>query len=781
MTLGKDVSNKRQGILLLRMPTSGRAMAANGRLNRSLSDTSVNRVQAVLQVLEAFRHSYVQSDQTLESTARPVVCFSGHMCGAGKTTLGKHFYQFLLRNRQYIRDKLGTMNFPGCRTSEEGLDTLYNGTLYVYLELGRFPKEGHRFEYVLHQKICETALSDFPSGNQLLSEVLPLVPKGPSGMVSKTFSSCKQKSPSPGQSSSNVYRLFFRLLRPLLVEPFVLCIVVGRCDAIVHPFSSDIVNDIVQQSRYGEETLREIIFPKTPQGIDWLSDIVWDIRVVRVGKDIVSNPKWKNLSKDELEKKPELFVSLPNMRPKTVAVFSSMLLPSALEITLRPEETYFSGMNLGLYSTYALDIASSFGFYYSYGESTDTFKLVYPKIVLKYLETRYDNTPVFRFISHLVSTTTPSNSPVSRELTFQVLFSLVLYFKLYFCSKLGEINIFQKTFIEDYRFDNVDYIERRKCIPLPQYVASFSSTVWGEATATGLTYHPNAWNLFYEDSYPEKMTFSPSQVTDSTQLVTFSSQEGPIVYLIGISLNCYHLAGQGVGLSLIKNETEKFLIPVAQQLDLKAKNMAIIQVIVSTKYTKEVTRQFTDHQNWTLNSGIYYENDNGHICLQSLSSPPACDSCNEWLIIPSRCQLVVCSATSWQSFLGREAYSELGEVFVNEDAIQSDSKLFPLSSTLTIGVERERNIRRSSHANAIQVEYTREAQVTGALKRCSFSEASMIERYTGSLRVLTPISFPYLKDQWLFSLGIEPQDVPIRLKVIGEYLNERENSDSLNL
>eukprot|EP00871_Galdieria_phlegrea_P000111 jgi/Galph1/10/GphlegSOOS_G66.1 len=176
-------------------------------------------------------------------------------------------------------------------------------------------------------------------------------------------------------------------------------------------------------------------------------------------------------------------------------------------------------------------------------------------------------------------------------------------------------------------------------------------------------------------------------MADSTQLVTFSSEQGPIVYLIGISLKCYHLAGQGIGLSHIKNETEKFLIPVAQQLDLEANNMAVIQVIVSTKYTKEVTRQFIDHQNWILNSGTY-ENDNGHICLQSLPSPPACDSSNEWLSIPQRCQLVVCSTTGLQSFLGTEAYSQLEQVFKNEDVIQSASKLAPVSSALTSWLQK---------------------------------------------------------------------------------------------
>eukprot|EP00871_Galdieria_phlegrea_P000633 jgi/Galph1/1570/GphlegSOOS_G261.1 len=114
--------------------------------------------------------------------------------------------------------------------------------------------------------------------------------------------------------------------------------------------------------------------------------------------------------------------------------------------------------------------------------------------------------------------------------------------------------------------------------------------------------------------------------------------------------------------------------------------MAVIQVIVSTKYTKEETRQFIDHQNWILNSGTY-ENDNG-LFLNVVN----------WLF---------CSTTGLQSFLGTEAYSQLEQVFKNEDVIQSASKLAPVSSALTswlqemlidepteqVGVEREKNIR----------------------------------------------------------------------------------------
>eukprot|EP00871_Galdieria_phlegrea_P001515 jgi/Galph1/2364/GphlegSOOS_G1082.1 len=128
-----------------------------------------------------------------------------------------------------------------------------------------------------------------------------------------------------------------------------------------------------------------------------------------------------------------------------VAVFSTMLLASALEIPLHTHGTHSYLMNLGSHSEYVLDIASHFGFYYTSDESSSTFTLVYPKIVLKYLETHYKQIPVFRFISHLFSTIIPSDSPVGGGLKLEILFS-----------------------------------------------------VSGDASTADTTYHPNAWNIFYD-------------------------------------------------------------------------------------------------------------------------------------------------------------------------------------------------------------------------------------------------------------------------------------------
>eukprot|EP00871_Galdieria_phlegrea_P003744 jgi/Galph1/4370/GphlegSOOS_G3003.1 len=818
-----------------------------------LASPLVNRQQAVLQVLEAFSDSYDNSDPTPGLAARPVVCFAGICMAPAKRPLA--FNEFLVINKEYISQARSEQRLPGCATPEESLDALYNKTLYVYLELGRFPKEGHRFEYVLYQKICETALSDFPNGSQLLSEVLPLVPQGPSQWLAKLFQVTNKrflfvcideigfvgdedffqfkdlKSPSRGQSSSNVY--------------------LGRCDAIVRrqedampsridlrflrldPFSSDIVKDIVQQSRYGKETLREIIFPKTPQGIDWLSEIVWDYTggvpiyvhyvLSELAKMFVSNPQWQDLSKEELREMPALFVSIPNMGPKTVAVFSSMLLASVLEIPLRPEETYFRGMNLGLYSTYALDIANSFGFYYSYGENPNTFKLVYPKIVLKYLEKYCGDIPMFRFISHLFASLSLYDSAVSRGMIFETLIAMALYLRLCFCQTLGDISIFQKTLVEDCMIKNTytNTIEEDPSLflpPPPQYVGSFSASVAEGRSSTGQTFNPNAWKEFF-DTYLSQQDgiFIPStqnsngpdlmlrvskqsasgtntQVltdddTDSMEEVNISRSKST-TYLIGISLKCYGTTGRRVGLPLIKEETEKFLIPVAQQLDLASDDIFAIQLIISTNYTNQVSRQFRDNQNWVLDSGIYNENANKEISFRSFSSSPPDSATKEWLTIPNRCQLVVCSTSNLKEFLGSAAYDKLQDIFSKVASHQRDTQweigLFTLSSTLSVwsqtmfrdnyaenkssAAKEERNVVATTDAK--QVEYTRQAQSAGASSSMDSSfdlrsfllrkvglEENRVNEYISKLPPLPVSSLKYASFQDLIEIGLKEEDV----------------------
>jgi hypothetical protein len=58
---------------------------------------------------------------------------------------------------------------------------------------------------------------------------------------------------------------------------------------------------------------------------------------------------------------------------------------------------------------------------------------------------------------------------------------------------------------------------------------------------------------------------------------------------------------------MIKEEVDKFLVPVSSQLKLEKNDIWAIQLVVSTSYNNEVSSHFTDKRNWIMNTGVYYE------------------------------------------------------------------------------------------------------------------------------------------------------------------------------
>eukprot|EP00871_Galdieria_phlegrea_P000500 jgi/Galph1/1450/GphlegSOOS_G10.1 len=351
-----------------------------------------------------------------------------------------------------------------------------------------------------------------------------------------------------------------------------------------------------------------------------------------------------------------------------------MLLVSVLGIPIHQEETYYGGIKLGAYSKYALDIASNYGFYYS--QENKTFKLVYPKIVLNYLEKCHSGIVVFGFINHLVSSMSLYGAPVTRGIVFEILIALLLYLRLCFCSRLSMISIFRKTWVEDFEIRGDGSMRMRRY--RPSYVASFSSSVSGDISSTGQTFHPSAWKAFF-DTYLSKedgifIPVTPQsrgpdlivRISKQAETETNNPSSTPLnknrqepIYVIGISLKCYRMDRGGIGRSQIKEEVEKFLIPISKDIDLEEQNVFAIQLIISTNYTEQVSKQFTDNQNWVLNSGIYYEQDNRELNVRPHNAPPLRGAVSQWLSIPDRCQLVVCSTETLKTFLGSDAYKEL--------------------------------------------------------------------------------------------------------------------------
>eukprot|EP00871_Galdieria_phlegrea_P004847 jgi/Galph1/5363/GphlegSOOS_G4039.1 len=374
----------------------------------------VSRKEAVVQVLRAFRGSfeYMNGDPMEAGNPRPVICFAGHMHGSGKTTFGMHFHEFLVMNREFVKNQRVDILLPGSPTLEDGLNALCDETIYVYLDLREFPTEGEYFDIVLYERICKYALSGYPNKEELLGQVGPPISQCVSKWLKKLLQVTKKKylfvciDEIGCLGEPNMYVFF--LLRPLLCIPRVLCLVTGRTGHIIQqvddagasrlrlkllkldPFSLEATHAFIQHAMYKNISFQNILFPGNPQGMDYFSRIVWEytsgvpihVRHVlsRLAENRLSNLEWKDLSEAELRKKVEtivpewrLFVDPLHRRSDTIGVFSSLLFANVFEIPVEVGKTYFECSKLGAcYVDYALDVASNFGLYYSQGDRKDT-------------------------------------------------------------------------------------------------------------------------------------------------------------------------------------------------------------------------------------------------------------------------------------------------------------------------------------------------------------------------------------------------------------------------
>ncbi|GJQ15548.1 hypothetical protein GpartN1_g7339.t1 [Galdieria partita] len=783
----------------------------------------VNRESAVLQVLESFLLSYPLEQDGTSTMLRPHVSYAPQMYGSGKSAFGQHFQRFLSINKEFLLQYLDKNGLPGIaegeNVGERSLHALLNETLYVVLNLLHVPR-GTCFEDTLLEWISEKALSRFPNGADLLSQVLSCI-GNPEKWFQKLLQVTKKRylylfideigaleddkfkmfqelMVSQGANRlHNVYRAFFRVLSVVVSKPFVICIVAGRSDCIISreedampsrialnflrldPFSEATVKYFIQNATCHNVPILKVLFPSHPEGHDWFFKQVYDYTggvpyyVVHVLNELGSIcERWNSLcdlSEDEMKEEMEkiapttsLVVTLSRMTPESMIVFSSMLLASILEFRIPKRETLFGG--LGSYPEYVLDIANHFGFYYvscsrneqdeasrtPFGFRKETFfKLVFPKIVLKHIQSRYRNIPPFRFICSLFSSISRLDSLSSRGFKFEIIFTLILYVRWCFCSKLGELSIFRHSFIEHISIESAKTIGSLKVDPIPNYVPAFSSTVSRIHSANEATYHVTAWKPFFEKYLSKDGIFVPirqnsngpdvlirvTDMKDNSFLAIqgeSSSEQTPMetettkkrVYLIGIALKCFQLSSSGVGRSMIKAEVAKFLHPVASQLELEQNDLTAIQLIVSDKYAEEVSRHFRDNQNWILNSGVYYEDNTNNIVYSSINSEIQPQNIREeWLRIPPHCQVVVCSTTSLQTFLGRKASEELERVFAdNPGWLEQLKPLYDLLSNSFVDLlrripfeEYERNsgrmerrsTRSSMDMNMMQVEDTR--------------------------------------------------------------------------
>jgi len=94
---------------------------------------------------------------------------------------------------------------------------------------------------------------------------------------------------------------------------------------------------------------------------------------------------------------------------------------------------------------------------------------------------------------------------------------------------------------------------------------------------------------------------------------------------------------------MIKEEVDKFLVPVSSQLELEKNDIWAVQLVVSTSYNNEVTSHFTGKQNWIMNTGVYYEErfKKKRPSPSAWQNTSSSNSDKEGLHIGPNCQLVV--------------------------------------------------------------------------------------------------------------------------------------------
>jgi len=483
------------------------------------------------------------------------------------------------------------------------------------------------------------------------------------------------------------------------------------------PFSEDATKLFIQGIKIctGENIL-QLLFPRHPEGHDWFFKQVYNYtggvpiyvrHVIQVFVDTCVHNKLYNLSERRMRRQVETIASMSDiiatpedMEPKALSMFCTLLLSSILEYRFAITETIYGGSVNEDESKYVLDIANNFGFYYEYctggilsgdkmkGEEMDELdtvneideanvpmvKLVYPKIVLKAVKEDYEQYPLIRYIYYGFPLHALVESPSSLRFRFKVVFASILYVRCSLSRQLGELSLFHQSFVENIVF-NTDQCSVRT-------VPFFSSELKTKYSADEQSYSLNAWKDLYDKYLSEDGIFLPNKdnscgpdilvrvsvpidddssssnegYSSLTEMLMDTSSKKRRVYLIGIALKCYH--SSSLNLAMIKNEVDKFLVPVSSQLELEKNDIWAIQLVVSTSYHNDVSSHFVDKQNWVIDTGKK---------VSSSSSTPShdmnyCDSDQEGLHIGPNCQLVVCSIENLEKFLGQQIYDQIQKV-----------------------------------------------------------------------------------------------------------------------
>lgn len=235
--------------------------------------------------------------------------------------------------------------------------------------------------------------------------------------------------------------VFFPSLSPILMQPFVICVVAGKPNSIagreeyyeldpssiifldVYPFSKKDVKAFIQTTTYDDESILKLLFPIHPKGPDWFFKQIYDCTsdiptcVVHGVRELASScaelKEFSNLSQDEMKQRLEkigLNVCLPSqMTPRGMTTFCAMLLSSIFKLPIPIRNTLCRDLDISVGSKYVLDIASHFGFYHvkcsveelceadTWISSESIVNLIFPRVAWRQIGKEYCRYTPVRF------------------------------------------------------------------------------------------------------------------------------------------------------------------------------------------------------------------------------------------------------------------------------------------------------------------------------------------------------------------------------------------------
>ncbi|KAK4526885.1 hypothetical protein GAYE_SCF29G4803 [Galdieria yellowstonensis] len=479
------------------------------------------------------------------------------------------------------------------------------------------------------------------------------------------------------------------------------------------PFSENDVQYLIQEIKQFEgKPLLSCLFPSHPEeGHSWFSKQLYDytgglpghVRHVlkRLVEFFVRFKPNSDLSEQSMKKLMEKFGpefcctrNLYRLTPKGMATFSAFLIASILRLQFHVREMVYSGLHNR--REYVLDVANSLGFYYvccPWEESSEqndimqsmSFRLLFPRIVLNNFVKYWKYTPIHFHLFQLIGRL---DSSFCRRFKLDVIFTLILYVRWSFCSQLGDLRIFYNSFVQHLSIQPSGSVSISKQMPHFKYIPPFNSAISGVCSSGKELYSLNAWKSFYDKYLSEDGIFFVDQDSDygpsiiirvtgnclsSSDEENSSSELGESetqastekrTYLIGISLKCLPSSSPGFNLIMLKEEIGRFVHPVSSQLQLKENNLMAIQLIISNKYSADISEQLSHAgDNWVLDHGVYASSYNRRLKYFKPPVEPMEGSDRYRLTIPANCQVVVCSTETLKYFLDASFTDNLVQVF----------------------------------------------------------------------------------------------------------------------